>query len=165
MKSEFCKSISLTRDLSRAMEFVSGGKTENFMPFIVVISCYVFVPWLSLAFCFVLFFWLISLCTYPQQKWRHAKHRSPTDSIAEHWGQRRPSPCPRCWNLNQRLSAVGLWGCCGQTDASGAWLPHAVDSSGQRAWPLLFSSCYKKLALSGPVGWGPFSANLSGSCA
>lgn len=43
------------RDLSRAMEFVSGGKTETFA-LTVVISCYVFVPllcWFFVSFCFL----------------------------------------------------------------------------------------------------------------
>lgn len=42
MKNEFCKSISSTRDQSRTMEFVSGGKTETAL-LTAVTSCYVFL--------------------------------------------------------------------------------------------------------------------------
>lgn len=84
----------MTRDLSRAMEVVSGGKTETlrFSP------CH-----LSLCICasilagFLLrfVFWLISLCSCPQQRERRAERRCPADGIAEPGGQ-CPAPSMRC---------------------------------------------------------------------
>lgn len=58
------------------MEFVGGGKTENFVLFhdchlllcISASSLVVFLGFCFVSFGFFDFFGLISLCTYPQQR-------------------------------------------------------------------------------------------------
>lgn len=137
----------MTRDLSRAMEVVSGGKTENFTLFTLVISllciCALTLAGFLLRFGF---FWLISLCSCPQQRERRAKRREP--------GGQWPGPLHALLKLPPTTvcPAFGVRAghCCLGVHGSLTWgSPLAV------AWPPPFSGCHLK-----PVPRGHFSANL-----